>query len=192
VIAWLEDRLAGHRGGLVMVSHDRHVLDRVTTRILELDRGKAYLHEGGYASYLEGKAERAERAAGAEAVRKNLARTELAWLRRGAPARTSKPKARIESATAIVQGRAEAAARSSDDLPLHFGTPRLGDQVIEAHGVGHRFGDGPWLFRDVDLMLDNRERLGIVGPNGAGKSTLLQILAGRLEPAEGRVVHGST
>jgi len=192
VIAWLEDRLAGHRGGLVMVSHDRHVLDRVTTRILELDRGKAYLHEGGYASYLENKADRADKAAGAEAVRKNLARTELAWLRRGAPARTRKPKARIASATALVEGRAEAAARASDDLPLHFGTPRLGDSVIEAHGVGHRYGDGPWLFRGVDLLLDNRERLGIVGPNGAGKSTLLQILAGRLEPTEGRVVHGST
>ena len=193
VIAWLEDRLAGHRGGLLMVSHDRHVLDRVTTRILELDRGRAYLHEGGYASYLEGKAERAERAAGAEAVRRNLARTELAWLRRGAPAGTSKPKARIESATALVEGRAEAEARPTADLPLHFGTPRLGDTVIEAHGVGHRFGDdGPWLFRNVDLLLDNRERLGIVGPNGAGKSTLLKVLAGQITPAEGRGVHGAT
>jgi len=191
-IAWLEERLAGHRGGLVLVTHDRHVLDGLTTRILELDRGKSYLHDGGYSSYLEGKEVREEQAATAEAVRRNLARKELAWLRRGAPARTSKPKAHIRSATAIVEGRAEAAARKGD-LPLHGETPRLGDQVIELHGVGHRWStDAPWLFRGVDLLVDPRERLGVVGPNGAGKSTLLQVLAGRIEPAEGRRVVGST
>ncbi|HSL56648.1 MAG TPA: ABC-F family ATP-binding cassette domain-containing protein, partial [Acidimicrobiales bacterium] len=190
-IAWLEDRLAGFTGGLVLVTHDRHLLDRVTTRILELDRGRGYVHEGGYASYLEARAEREERAADAESTRRNLARRELAWLRRGAPARTRKPKARIEAATAIVSGRAEAAARP-DELDLHFGTPRLGDQVVELHGVGHRFDDGPWLFRGVDLLLDPRERLGIVGVNGTGKSTLLDIIAGRITPAEGRVVTGST
>jgi ATP-binding cassette subfamily F protein uup len=191
-IAWLEDRLAGHRGGLVLVTHDRHVLDRLTTRILELDRGKAFAHDGGYASYLEARDERDAQAATAESVRRNLARKELAWLRRGAPARTSKPKAHIRSATAIVEGRAEAPARRGE-LPLHTETPRLGDQVLELHGVGHRFGaDQPWLFGGVDLLLDPRERLGIVGPNGAGKSTLLHILAGRIDPAEGRRVVGST
>ncbi len=191
-IAWLEERLASHRGGLVLVTHDRHVLDRLTTRILELDRGGAYVHEGGYASYLEGRQERDERAATAEAVRRNLARRELAWLRRGAPARTSKPKARIASATALVTGRAQAAARSGE-LPLHSETPRLGDQVIEVADVGHRYGpDAPWLFRHVNLLLDPRERLGIVGPNGAGKSTFLRVLAGRTEPEEGTVTQGST
>ena len=196
-IAWLEDRLSSHRGGLVLVTHDRHVLDRLTTRILELDRGRAYVHEGGYASYLEGRQEREAQAATAESVRRNLARKELAWLRRGAPARTSKPKARIESATALVTGRAEAPARRGE-LPLHAETPRLGDQVLELHGVGHRFGapgegpEAPWLFRGVDLLLDPRERLGVVGPNGAGKTTLLQVMAGRITPAEGRVVRGST
>ena len=88
-IAWLEDRLAAYRGGLVLVTHDRHLLDRVTTRVLELDRGAGYVHEGGYDAYLEGRAEREEQAATAEDRRRNLARTELAWLRRGAPARTS-------------------------------------------------------------------------------------------------------
>ena len=191
-IAWLEDRLARHRGGLVLVTHDRHVLDRLTTRIVELDRGTAYVHDGGYASYLEGAQERADQAASAESVRRNLARKELAWLRRGAPARTAKPKAHIRSATAIVSGKAQAAARTGD-MPLHHETPRLGDQVVELHNVGHRFDpDGPWLFQGVDLLLDPRERLGIVGPNGAGKTTLLQAMAGRLEPAEGRVVRGST
>ena len=191
-IAWLEDRLAAHRGGLLLVTHDRHVLDRLTNRILELDRGKAFVHEGGYASYLDGRDERDRRSAVAEDVRRNLARKELAWLRRGAPARTSKPKAHIRSATAIVEGRAEAPARRGD-LPLHVETPRLGDQVVELHGIGHRFADdAPWLFQGVDLMLDPRERLGVVGPNGAGKSTLLAIMAGRIAPAAGRVVVGST
>ncbi|MFZ4517929.1 MAG: ABC-F family ATP-binding cassette domain-containing protein [Microthrixaceae bacterium] len=195
-IAWLEDRLVEYRGGLVLVTHDRHFLDRVTNRVLELDRGEGFVHEGGYDAYLEGRALRAEREARAEDRRRNLARTELAWLRRGAPARTSKPKARIESATAVVEGRARTAARPGD-LPLHHGTPRLGDRVIELHGVGHRFvtpdGDeGPWLFRGLDLLLDPRERLGIVGVNGSGKSTLLDVMARRIEPVEGRVEHGTT
>ena len=191
-IAWLEARLAAHRGGLVLVSHDRHVLDRVTTRILELDRGRSHVHEGGYAAYLEARAaEREALAESSERVRRNLARSELAWLRRGAPARTSKPKARIDAATAIVEGRPEAPARP-EELDLGFGAPRLGDLTIDLAGVGHRFGDGPWLFRGVDLSLDPRERLGIVGPNGAGKSTLLDVIAGRLAPAEGTRVAGPT
>ena len=190
-IAWLERRLAVHRGGLVLVTHDRHVLDRVTTRIVELDRGKAYVHEGGYAGYLEARAEREAQAVRREEVRRNLARTELDWLRRGAPARTRKPKARIESATAIVEGQPDAPARRSE-LDLSFGAQRLGDTVIDLNGVGHRYGDGPWLFHGVQLSLDRRERLGIVGPNGAGKSTLLNVIAGRVAPAAGTVERGVT
>ena len=189
-IAWLEDWLARFPGGLVLVTHDRHVLDRVTNVVLELDRGRGYVHVGGYQSWLDARAEREERAAVAEAKRRNLARAELAWLRRGAPARTRKPQARVAAATALVGATAEAAARSGD-LPLHVDTPRLGDQVVELHGVGDGYGDR-WLFRGLDLALDPRERLGIVGPNGAGKSTLLDVLAGRRTPREGRVVHGST
>ncbi len=189
-IAWLEDWLARFPGGLILVTHDRHVLDRVTTSVLELDRGKGYVHVGGYQSWLDARAEREVRSAEAETKRQNLARAELAWLRRGAPARTRKPQARIAAATALVEGRPEAAARSGD-LPLHVETPRLGDQVVELHGVGDGYGDR-WLFRGLDLALDPRERLGIVGPNGAGKSTLLDVIAGRRTPREGRVVTGST
>jgi ABC transport system ATP-binding/permease protein len=189
-IEWLEEWLARFPGALVLVTHDRHVLDRVTTRILELDRGRAYLHDGGYQGYLDGRATREEQAAAAESVRRNLAREELAWLRRGAPARTRKPKARIQAATQLVEGRAEAAARPGD-LPLAFGTPRLGDQVVELHGVGDGYGD-ELLFSDVDLALDPRERLGVLGLNGSGKSTLLDVIAGRRAPREGRVVRGST
>jgi ABC transport system ATP-binding/permease protein len=190
-IAWLEDRLAGYRGGLVMVTHDRHLLDRVCTRVLELDRGRGYVHDGGYDAYLAGRAEREERAVSAEATRRNLARKELAWLRRGAPARTSKPKARIEQATRIVEGRQQDAAREGA-LPLHFGTPRLGDKVVELHDLSFAYPGRPPLFDRLELLIDNRERLGIVGPNGAGKSTLLDVIAGRRSPTRGEVDVGPT
>jgi len=208
-IAWLEDRLATHRGGLVLVTHDRHVLDRVTTKVLELDRGAAYVHEGGYAGYLEGRDLRAEQSAVAEANRRNLARSELAWLRRGAPARTRKSKAHIERAKAVIETRPQDEARSgAPDLTQvqidggetakgwgtnrHVNTPRLGDKVIELHDVGHRFDGGPWLFEHVELLLSPGERLGIVGPNGGGKSTLIDIMAGRLTPTIGHVEVGRT
>ncbi len=190
-IEWLETRLAAFGGGLLLVTHDRHVLDRVTTRVLELDRGRAHVHEGGYDAYLEGRARREEQAVQAEKVRKNLARTELAWLRRGAPARTSKAKARIRTATELVNERPEAAARSGD-LDLHFGTPRLGNDTVELDGVSFGYSGSSPLFTDVDLMLDRRDRLGIVGANGTGKSTLLDLIAGTKRPTAGRREVGST
>jgi ABC transport system ATP-binding/permease protein len=191
-IAWLEERLVGFRGGLVLVTHDRHVLDRLSTGILELDRGRAHVHDGGYASYLEGRAERAEREAAVERKRRNLARAELAWLRRGAPARTRKPKADVTAARAVVEGRPPAPTRA-DDLPLAdlVRTPRLGDTVVELHGVSDGYGDH-LLFDAVDLLLGPGERLGVVGINGSGKSTLLDLLAGRRRPLAGRIVQGST
>jgi ABC transport system ATP-binding/permease protein len=196
-IAWLEDRLRAFRGGLVVVTHDRHVLDRVTTRIIELDRGASYIHEGGYTSYLEARDRREERSASAETTRRNLARVELAWLRRGAPARTRKPQARIDAATALVNSRPQAAARAGE---LELGaagtgrgsTPRLGDKVIRLHGVGHRYGAGPWLFRNLDMDLEPGGRLGVIGANGTGKSTLLEVLSGQLVPTEGEVQRGPT
>jgi ATP-binding cassette subfamily F protein uup len=195
-VAWLEDRLSRFAGGLVLVTHDRHVLDRVTTRVLELDRGHGYVHDGGYQSYLDARIERADADASAEAVRRNLARVELAWLRRGAPARTRKSKARIASATAIVDGRPPPPDRPGsldlDAARRGLGTPRLGDKVVVLHGVGHRYGEEPWLFADVDFDLAPGGRVGIVGPNGSGKSTLLDIIAGRLAPAAGAVERGTT
>ena len=195
-IGWLEDRLARFRGGLVVVTHDRHVLDRVTTRVLELDRGRGYVHDGGYGTYLAAAAERAEQEVTAETVRRNLARAELAWLRRGAPARTRKPKARIASATAIVEGRGPVVDRVGDlDLAgggQWGGAPRLGSKVVQLHHVGHRFGAQDPLFEALELDLGPGDRLGLVGPNGTGKSTLLDIIAGRIEPAAGRVEMGPT
>jgi len=191
-IEWLEHRLLDRRGALLLVSHDRHLLERVTTRMVELDRGRAYVHVGGYDSYLAARAEREERAATSEATRRNLARRELAWLRRGAPARTRKPQARIDSANALVSARAEAPARASS-LDIRSLTPRLGDKVVECRGVDYGYdAAGPLVLRGVDLVLDPRERLGVVGANGSGKSTLLELLAGRRAPTAGSVESGPT
>ncbi len=191
-IAWLEAWLARFPGGVIMVSHDRHLLDRVTTRMLELDRGRSFVHDGGYAGYLAARAAREERAADAESVRRNLAKRELAWLRRGAPARTRKPQARIDSARRLIETRAQAAARPGD-LDLHFQTPRLGDKVIEARDVTFGYpGEDRHVLRDVSIALDAHDRLGIVGLNGSGKSTLLEILAGRIAPSGGVVECGPT
>ena len=202
-IAWLEDWLDRFRGGLVVITHDRHVLDRVTSKMVELDRGQAHTHDGGYASYLGARLTREAQAATAESVRRNLARSELAWLRRGAPARTRKSKARVVSATKLIESAPTPTARptaldlraanqagssSSATLP----TPRLGDKVVELHDVGHRFGDGPWLWEHLDLNLDPRGRLGILGANGTGKSTLLDLIDGRLTPTAGRIERGPT
>ena len=197
-IRFLEDWLTAYRGGLVLVTHDRHVLDRVTTRVLEIDRGSAYLHvpEGwhagsGYAAYLAGRAEREERAEAAEAVRKNLAAKELAWLRRGAPARTAKPKARIATATALVQGKALAAARSGD-LALSMGSQRLGSKGVEVRNVSFSWPDGSQVLRGVSAVFEPGDRIGIVGANGSGKSTLLDLFADRLRPTSGSVERGAT
>jgi ATP-binding cassette subfamily F protein uup len=191
-VAWLERWLLDFRGGLVLVTHDRALLDRVTTRMVELDRGRSYLHEGGYGPYLEARAMREERAVSAEASRRNLARRELAWLRRGAQARSRKPQARIDAAVRIIESRPEAASRAGD-LEMGLGTPRLGNKVIECIGVGFRYRpEGPLVLSDVNLSIGPGERLGIVGANGSGKSTLLDLLAGRREPSVGRVDVGPT
>jgi ABC transport system ATP-binding/permease protein len=197
-IEFLENELANTKAGLVLVTHDRHVLDRVTNRVLELDRGHGYLHVpsgenagSGYATFLAARAEREERAAANEQTRRNLAKRELAWLRRGAPARTSKPKARIESATALVNARADKAART-DDLSLDLGTARLGSKAVELHGVSYAWPGGETLIRDLDLIIEPGSRLGIVGLNGTGKTTLLDLVADRIQPTVGRIERGTT
>jgi ABC transport system ATP-binding/permease protein len=197
-IAFLERWLREFRGGLLMVTHDRHVLDRVTNKVLELDRGRAYLHVptgwhagSGYAAYLDGRAEREAQAEAAEQSRRNLAKTELAWLRRGAPARTAKPKARIATATALVKARADAPARAGE-LKLTMGSQRLGSKGVELREVAFEWPDGTAVLAELSMQLEPGDRIGIVGANGAGKSTLLDLIAGRRVPTAGAVERGST
>jgi ATP-binding cassette subfamily F protein uup len=197
-ISFLEETLARFPGGLAIVTHDRHVLDRVTNRVLEIDRGHAYLHVpaginagSGYAAYLTARSEREDNAATAEQVRKNAAKKELAWLRRGAPARTAKPKARIAAAEALIANKPDGPARQGE-LGLDLGSKRLGSKGIEILGVSFTWPDGSEVLRAFDHALEPGDRLGIVGPNGAGKSTLLDMIAGRLTPTEGTIDIGRT
>jgi ATP-binding cassette subfamily F protein uup len=197
-IGFLEETLARFPGGLAIVTHDRHVLDRVTNRVLEIDRGHAYLHipagenaGSGYAAYLAARAEREENSATAEQVRKNAAKKELAWLRRGAPARTAKPKARIAAAEALIANKPDGPARQGE-LGLDLGSKRLGSKGIEMLGLGFTWPDGHEVLHAFDHALEPGDRLGIVGPNGAGKSTLLDMIAGRLTPTVGTIDIGKT
>ena len=191
-IAWLEDWLARFPGGLVLVTHDRHVLDRVTNNVLEIDRGRAYVHVGGYQSWLDARDERAQRSEVAETKRRNLARAELgvAATRRARRA----PASRRRGSTRPPRwstARPEAAARSGD-LPLHVETPRLGDQVVELHGVGDGYGDALAVPATSTWPSTRASASGSSDPTVSGKSTLLDVIAGRRSPREGRVVHGST
>jgi len=189
-IDWLEERLASFKGGLLLVTHDRHLLDRVTSRILEVEGGKVHSHDGGYATYLRNRSDREAHAETAEAVRQNLAKREAEWLSRGAKARTRKSKAHIARAKEVIEFTPDAPVRKNQ-LDLHQGTPRLGDKVIDMEDVGVTLGDRQ-LFTGINLQLLNRERLGIVGPNGAGKTTLLDVIAGRRQATVGTVEFGST
>jgi ATP-binding cassette subfamily F protein uup len=188
-IDWLEDLLLESAIPLVLVTHDRYFLDRVVTRIVEVDRGVLHGYDGAYREYVEQRAARLEREARSEATRLNLLRRETAWIRRGAPARTTKARARIDRYEALVDAAPETA-----DRELAFEIPcgqRLGEKVISAQGLGKSFGDRT-IIQGLDLELGKSDRLGIVGPNGAGKSTLIRLLMGELEPDSGVVDVGPT
>lgn len=187
-IAWLEAYLAHCRLPLLLVTHDRYFLDRVATRILELDRGGVYNYEGNYSRFLEGKALRLEKEAAGERKRQNLLRTELAWMRRGAQARSTKQKARIERFEALQEQRGPGA---QEKLEIGLRGSRLGRTIIELEAVSYRVGERV-LLRDFSYVLLRRDRVGILGPNGAGKSTLLELLAGRKAPSGGSIKIGQT
>jgi ATP-binding cassette subfamily F protein uup len=187
-VDWLARHLAARRGSLLVVTHDRWFLDAVCTATWEVADGDVHQYDGGYAAYVLARAERDRQAAAREDRRRQLLRKELAWLRRGPPARTSKPKFRIEAANALIAGEPE--PRDRAEL-LRFATARLGDKVLEAEDVSVRFGDRP-LLRHVTWRLGPGDRVALVGVNGSGKTTLVKVLGGEMEPTTGSVQRGTT
>ncbi|WP_059018859.1 ABC-F family ATP-binding cassette domain-containing protein [Mycobacterium sp. M26] len=191
-ITWLAEHLknrwARTAGGLLLVTHDRWFLDEVATTTWEVHDGVVEPFDGGYAAYVLQRVERDRIAAATEAKRQNLMRKELAWLRRGAPARTSKPKFRIDAANQLIADVPP--LRNTVELS-RLATARLGKDVIDLLDASVSF-DGKPVLRDVEWRIGPGERTGIVGANGAGKSTLLGLIAGTLEPDSGRVKRGKT
>jgi ATP-binding cassette subfamily F protein uup len=187
-IAWLAAHLAARDGAMLIVTHDRWFLDAVCTSTWEVTDRTVHQYEGGYAAYVLARAERDRIEAAREERRQQLMRKELAWLRRGPPARTSKPKFRIEAANALIAD--EPPARDRTEL-LRFAGSRLGNKVIEAEEISYGYGDTTVINR-VTWRLGPGDRVALVGANGSGKSTLLRLLAGELEPARGQVQRGET
>ncbi|CAN5395901.1 ABC-F family ATP-binding cassette domain-containing protein [soil metagenome] len=187
-VQWLEAYLARYTGTLLLVTHDRYLLDRVTTRILEIDRGAVQSFGGNYVYYLEKKeAQEAQRAVAGQ-KRKMPIRRELAWLRRGAKARTRKSKTRVDAAHAMMAQPVETAKA---ELDIAIGARRLGTKVVELHEVSKAY-DGRILLDQFTYLLKRNERVGVIGPNGAGKTTLLEIITGRVQPDRGHVETGPT
>jgi ATPase subunit of ABC transporter with duplicated ATPase domains len=189
IIGWLAGHLSQLRSkALVVVSHDRWFLDAVCTRIWEVHDGDVDAYEGGYAAYVLARAERTRLAAGTEARRRNLMRKELAWLRRGPPARTSKPKFRIQAANELIANEPE----PRDSLALQrFATARLGKDVFDLHRVSLELGDRVILDK-LDWSIGPGVRIGLVGVNGTGKTSVLKLLTGELTPSAGTIKRGKT
>ena len=187
-IAWLEDRLAHYRGALMMVTHDRYFLDRVCTRIAELDGGGLYMHDGNFSYYLEQKAARLDMENAQARKRSSILRRELEWIRRGAQARSTKQKARIQRFEAM---SAIAGPQEEQRLALTSTSARLGRRIIECEHVVKSMG-GRRLIDDFTYTILRDERMAVVGDNGCGKTTLLRMLAGELAPDSGTVTIGET
>jgi ABC transport system ATP-binding/permease protein len=188
VIGWLAEHLSGRRSALVVVSHNRWFLDAVTAKTWEVHNGTVDAYDGGYAAYVLARAERMRLAAGSEARRRNLMRKELAWLRRGPPARTSKPKFRIQAANELIANEPP----PRDSLVLQrFATTRLGKDVFDLHRLRLEVGDRV-ILDEIDWSIGPGARIGLVGVNGTGKTSVLRLLAGELDPAAGTIKRGTT
>lgn len=185
---WLEAYLKSFKGALLMITHDRYFLDSVTNRIVELDKGKLYSYQGGYEKYLELKAERMEMAEAAERRRQSILRTEIAWMQRGARARSTKQKAHIQRYEAL---RDQDGPQYDRNVQLESIASRLGRTTVELKDICKSYGDRI-LLQDFTYIFLKNDRVGIIGSNGSGKSTLMKIIAGWVQPDSGTVQIGQT
>lgn len=188
MIEWLEEYLKAYRGTLLMVTHDRYFLDKVCNRILEISRGKMYSYESNYSRFLELKAEREEMELASERKRQSILRMELEWAKRGCRARSTKQRARLQRLEALKSGKAPV---QEQVVEMDSVETRMGKKTIELHQVTKGYA-GKNLVEDFSYTVLRNQRLGIIGPNGCGKSTLLKMIAGYLQPDQGRVELGET
>lgn len=185
---WLEQYLLQYRGAVMMVTHDRYFLDRVAKIMFELENGNLYRYEANYTAYLERKSEREEMSMAIEQKRQNILRQELAWVRRGAKARSTKQKARLDRFENLKNREAPTTSAKAELFSIES---RIGKETIIADSIGKCY-NSQWLFRNFNYIIRRDERLGIVGKNGCGKTTLLRLLAQEIQPDEGSVKSGST
>ncbi len=187
-IDYLEEYLNSRRGSLVMITHDRYFLDRVSNKIVELDKGRLFSYDGNYSVFLEKKMERLSIEASMEEKRQNLIRKELAWVKRGAKARTTKQKARLQRFDELISKDSYTPDKKID---ISVGSTRLGKKIIEIHHISKKFND-KILIDDLDYTIARNDRIGIIGKNGMGKSTLIKILNGEVLPDSGHIEIGET
>lgn len=188
MVQWLEKFLLKYTGAILMVTHDRYFLDRITNRIVEIDNGSLYSYDANYSKFLELKALREEIEIGTERKRRSFLRKELEWISRGARARSTKSKARIEQFEQLSQKEGPAAARKLD---INSVTTRLGKKTVQINGISKSFGDR-LIIRDFEYNLLRNDRIGIIGKNGCGKSTLLKMICGKIAPDTGTIETGDT
>ena len=187
-VAWLERYLNTRKASLLMITHDRYFLDRVTNKIWELHAGNIYSYTGNYGVFLEKKIEREELEKAMEAKRQNTFRRELEWIRRGAQARSTKQKARIQRFEELKNSKIDTI---DDKIEISAASARLGKKVIEVNNISKRY-DNKFLIKDFSCIFSKNDRVGIIGSNGMGKSTFLNICTGRTEPDAGEVIIGET
>ena len=187
-IDWLEEYLNASKFSLLMITHDRYFLDRVTNRIIELDKGRLFSYDGNYSLFLEKKMERIAIESSMEEKRQNLIRTELAWVKRGAKARTTKQKARLQRFDELTNREV---ITPDERMDISVGSSRLGNKIIEIHNISKTFGDKT-VINNLEYTLTRHDRIGIIGKNGQGKSTLIKILNGELTPDSGEIEIGET
>ena len=188
MVTWLEEYLIRFKGVIIMVTHDRYFLDRVTNKILEISHGKLYSYEANYSKFLEMKAQREEMELASERKRQSILRMELEWAKRGCRARTTKQKARLERLEALKNGRAPI---QDATVELESIGTRMGKKTVELYNISKSYGDKV-LIRDFNYIVLKNQRLGIIGPNGCGKSTLMKLIIGEIEPDEGYIEIGET